>query len=300
MLKRLFLLVAPLLLILFPSPAAAWWEYGHESVATIALHEVSPVTRREIARLLARAPELQTAACPARTIEQASVWPDCIKTLGERFSYAFPWHYQNVNICKPFNTKPACADGACVSAQIDRNRKLLADRSLPVRERLMALAFLVHFMGDLHQPLHAGDRGDRGGNDFKADYGVIQRSNIHSIWDGLLADRAISQPPGGPLAILGEVPAPERQAFRLGDVTSWGKETWQAAHDFAYGSVMADPCGDLPKTRPVMGEDIVQKLIPIVRLQVAKGGIRLARLLDEALDPAFAPPPEPKRARRGA
>ncbi|MDB5669838.1 MAG: hypothetical protein JWO25_797 [Alphaproteobacteria bacterium] len=300
MLKRLFLLVAPLLLILFPSPAAAWWEYGHESVATIALHEVSPVTRREIARLLARAPELQTAACPARTIEQASVWPDCIKTLGERFTYAFAWHYQNVNICKPFEVKSACADGNCVSAQIERNKKLLADRTVPARERLMALAFLVHLVGDLHQPLHAGDRGDRGGNDFKVDYGVIEHTNIHSVWDGLLADRAISQPPGGPLAILSEVPPAERPALRAGSVTDWGRDSWKAARDFAYGALMADPCGPLPTTRPVVDEETVRKLIPVVRLQVAKGGIRLARLLDEALDPAFAPPPEPKRARRGA
>jgi hypothetical protein len=300
MFKRFFVLLAPMALLLLPSPAAAFWEYGHESIATIALHEVSPVTRREIARLLAHAHELQTPACKARTIEQASVWPDCITTLGERFSYAFPWHYQNVNICKPFDTKAPCADGNCVSAQIARNKKLLADRSVPVRERLMALAFLVHFMGDIHQPLHAGDRGDRGGNDFKADYGAIRKSNIHTIWDGLLADRAISQPPGGALGILGEVSAAERSAYRQGSLADWGKDSWQAAHDFAYGSLMADPCGPLPATRPVMSEEIIRKLVPVLRLQVAKGGIRLARLLDEALDPAFAPPPEVKKGKRSA
>jgi hypothetical protein len=298
MLKRFLAFLVPLLVLLVPSPALAWWEYGHESVATIALHEVSPTTRRAIARLLALAPELQTPACPARTIEQASVWPDCIKTLGERFSYAYSWHYQNVNVCKPFPAKIPCPDGNCVSAQIERNRKLLADRTVPARERLMALAFLVHFMGDLHQPLHAGDRGDKGGNDFKMDYGAIQRTNIHSIWDGLLADRAISTPPGGALAILSTVPPSERAAIRQGDVNSWSRESWQAARDFGYGAVLDDPCAPVPATRPVMTDAIVQKLIPIVRLQVARGGIRLARLLDEALDPAFAPPPEPAKAKR--
>ena len=300
MLKRFLLLLAPLLALLLPSPAMAWWEYGHESVATIALHEASPTTRREIARLLAHAPELQTPTCNAGTIEQAAVWPDCIKTLGERFSYASPWHYQDVNICKPFNTKPACKDGACVSVQIQRNWKLLHDRSVPARERLMALAFLVHFMGDLHQPLHAGERDDKGGNDFKADYGAIRNTNLHSIWDGLLADRAISFPPGGALAILGEVPAADRAAIRQGTVADWGKESWKVAHDFAYGTMLDDPCGPIPATRPVMTEAVVQKLIPVVRSQVAKGGIRLARLLDEALDPAFAPPPEPVKPRRPA
>ena len=64
--------------------------------------------------------------------------------------------------------------------------------SLPMRERLMALAFLVHFMGDLHQPMHAGDHGDLGGNKVAANYGVIGgRTNLHSIWDGWLAERAL-------------------------------------------------------------------------------------------------------------
>ena len=299
MLKRFLALLAPLFLLMAPSPAAAWWEYGHESVATVALHEVSPTTRREIARLLARGPELQTPTCSVRTIELASYWPDCVKTLGERFSYAYSWHYQNANICKPFDLKTACADGNCVSAQIDRNRKLLADRTVPARERLMALAFLVHFMGDLHQPLHAGDRADRGGNDFKLDYGVIKRSNIHAIWDGYLADRGISAPPGGALAILAAVPPAERAAIRQGNVADWSRENWQVARDMAYGSMLEDPCGPIPAERPVMDETIVRKLEPVIRMQVAKGGIRLARLLDEALDPALAPPPEPKRSRRG-
>jgi hypothetical protein len=299
MVKRLLALLAPVALLLLPSPAAAWWEYGHESVASVALHEVSPTTRRQIMRLLAQGRLLETPTCSVKTIELASYWPDCVKTLGDRFSYAYAWHYQNVNICKPFDLKSACADGNCVSAQIERNRKLLADRSVPTRERLMALAFLVHFMGDLHQPLHAGDRSDRGGNDFKLDYGVIQRSNIHSAWDGYLADRGISAPPGGPLAILAAVPAAERARIRQGNVTDWSRESWQVAHDAAYGSMLQDPCGPLPKTRPVMDETVVRKLEPVIRMQVAKGGIRLARLLDEALDPALAPPPEPKKGGRG-
>ncbi len=81
------------------------------------------------------------------TIAQASVWADCIKSLGPRFSYTANWHYQNVNVCKPFDLKSACRDGNCVSAQIDRDMKLLKDKTLPMRERVQALAFLIHFMG---------------------------------------------------------------------------------------------------------------------------------------------------------
>jgi hypothetical protein len=110
-------------------------EYGHYTVARIAEDTVRPATRAEIRRLIARSAELETPTCPIRTIEDAAYWPDCVRQLRDRFSYSFPWHYQNVHICKPFDQASACKDGNCVSAQIERNQKLLADRSLPVRER---------------------------------------------------------------------------------------------------------------------------------------------------------------------
>lgn len=276
-------LTTALALAFAASPAAAWWEYGHATVATIASLNVKPETRREIARLLARSGQLDTATCPARTIEQASYWPDCIKGLKDRFSYASSWHYQNVNICKPFDQKAACPDGNCVSAQIDRNARLLADRTLPDRERLMALAFLVHFMGDLHMPLHAGDKGDLGGNRFRASYGVITGRNLHSIWDGYLADRGISDPPGDARGILSTLSESERARMSAGKTEDWAREGWEAARQFAYGTVMEDPCGPTPSAEPVIDEATTRRLIPIVRTQIARGGLRLARMLDQAL-----------------
>jgi len=276
-------LLAALALVLAASPATAWWEYGHETVATIASLNVKPATRREIARLLARSAQLDTPTCAARTIEQASYWPDCVKGLKDRFSYASPWHYQNVNVCKPFDAKAACPDGNCVSAQIDRNARLLADKSLPDRERLMALAFLVHFMGDLHMPLHSGDKGDLGGNRFKASYGAITGRNLHSIWDGYLADRGISNPPGDAHGILSTLSSSERAEMSGGKTEDWLRESWAAAREFAYGSLMDDPCGETPATEPVIDEATTRRLIPIVRTQIARGGLRLARMLDEAL-----------------
>jgi hypothetical protein len=159
-----FLIAA--LALLAPAPALAWWEYGHYTVAEIAERTVRPATRTEIARLIRRFALLETPECPVRTLADAAYWPDCIRAYKERFSYSFSWHYQNVDICKPFDQASACRDGNCVSAQIERNAKLLADRKLPDRERLAALAFLAHFVGDMHMPLHAGDRGDKGGNEF--------------------------------------------------------------------------------------------------------------------------------------
>lgn len=277
---RLLLMLAALLGA--ATPAHAWWEYGHEAVATIAMASVKPQTRARIERLLARSDLLETPTCPARTIEQASVWADCVKTLKDRYSYAYNWHYQNIDVCRPFDLKANCPDGNCVARQIERDVRLLADRSQPMRVRVEALVFLVHFMGDLHQPLHAGDRHDRGGNDMKADYGFRPNSNLHSIWDGLLADRAISTPPGGPMGILSTIPVVDRPAEAAGTVEDWSRESWQVAHD-AYAALLGDACAPVPATRPVLDNGRIVALIPVLRHQVARGGLRLARLLDESL-----------------
>ncbi len=269
--------LAFLCLVMATAPAAAWWEYGHETTAAIAYAKVKPATRMAITRLLRQSAALDTPTCPARTIEQASVWPDCIKGLRDRFSYQNSWHYQNVDICKPFDLTLACRDGNCVSAQITRNAKLLADVKLPPRERIMALAFLVHFVGDLHMPLHAGDRSDRGGNDLKAAYGMFAgaRTNLHSVWDGYLAERAISTPP----SLITET----RADMAAGSVDDWSRESWAVARDSAYTVALGDPCGPKP-ARAVLDDAKIAELVPVTRQQIARGGMRLARLLDEALD----------------
>jgi hypothetical protein len=286
--RRLLILIAALFAA---SPAAAWWEYGHEAVARIAMDSVRPDTRAAIQRLLAKGRLLETPECSVATIELASYWPDCIKTLGERFDYASSWHYQNVDICKRFDLGAACKDGHCVSAQIDRQARILADRKVPERERLMALAFLVHFVGDLHNPMHAGDRGDRGGNDVKANYGLIGgRTNLHSMWDGFIAERAISTPPGGPRAILAGASPAERAALAGGTVVDWSREGWEASRQYAYASLIGDPCGAKPEARPTLTEEDVRALIPVLRRQVLAGGLRLGRLLDDALGPEAKAP----------
>ena len=271
-------------LALSATPAQAYWEYGHETVAAIAWSQVTPTVRARIRSLIAHAPELATPKCPIRTIEDASVWADCIKP-GERFSYVYPWHFQNIDICKPFDIKSNCAFGNCVSAQITRNAKLLKDRAVPARERLMALALLVHFVGDLHQPLHAGDRGDDlGGNKVKARYGEAGgRINLHSIWDGYLAERAISTPPAGPRGLLSDMPPADRKSAAAGTVEDWSRESWQVAHDTAYAAVSGgDPCVNRAES-VTLDNSQIDAAIPTLRRQVVRGGLRLARMLDEAL-----------------
>ena len=274
-------LLSILLLLLTPlAPAQAYWEYGHETVALIAETNMSVKTRGAVQRLLRAAPLLGTSQCPLRDMKDVSVWADCIKGDRIRWGYTNSWHYQNVDICKPFDLKSACADGNCVSAQIDRNVALLKNKSLPAHVRLEALAFLVHFVGDLHQPLHAGDHEDRGGNDLKANYGVMPGYNLHSVWDGLLADRALSAAP----AIARRFTADEKSAMAAGSTRDWSMENWAVSRDIAYRrAVDGDPCGPKPQMPVTIDEADVAASRAALRLQVERGGLRLARLLEDAL-----------------
>ncbi|MES2754337.1 MAG: S1/P1 nuclease [Pseudomonadota bacterium] len=282
MMIRLFAAVA---LLFATAPASAYWEYGHETVAAIAWANVTPHTRVAIRRLLAQQALVETPECPAGTIEQASVWADCVKPLknaaGEnRFGYAYNWHFQNVNVCQPFDLTSACKDGNCVSAQIEREVALLKGRTASNKARLEALLFLTHFVGDLHQPLHAGDRSDRGGNDVKANYGIYgpERFNLHSVWDGPLAERAISTPP----LLVRRYSAAVRARDTAGSVTDWSRENWQVSRDFTYATALGgDACGPVPP-RATLDDATVARLVPVMRDQVRRGGLRLARLLDRA------------------
>ena len=280
--RRVLLIAA----IALASPAQAYWEFGHETVADIAMANVRPATARAVRRLLASERLLGTPECPARTPAQASVWADCIKPLKDaagqsRFGYAFSWHYQNVNVCKPFDLASACAKGDCVSAQVERQAARLRDRGTPRAERVQALAFLLHFVGDLHMPLHAGDRADKGGNDVAAAYGIYapRRFNLHSLWDGPLAERAITSGP----ALVRRYPAARRARVGAGSVEDWSRESWRVARDVVYASALGgDPCGPVP-ARVELNSATIARLAPIAQQQVLKGGLRLARLLDRAL-----------------
>ncbi|HET8612505.1 MAG TPA: S1/P1 nuclease [Sphingomonas sp.] len=294
MIRFRYLLAALAALLLPLSPAAAWWEYGHETVARIAYLEVNPHTRAVIDGLLRQSKLLDTPTCPARTIEEASVWPDCVKKLGDRFSYAYAWHFVDIPVCKPFDPKGPCAGGNCVIAQIERNQRLLADKHLNPRERLMALIFLVHLVGDIHQPLHAAERDhDKGGNDVKAHYGAIPHTNLHSIWDGLLADRAISTAPAGARGLLAGTTPQEREAMAAGTPTDWARQSWELARDVVYPTATHAPA--CPPTVPAdagLDQQQIRELIPVLRKQVLRGGLRLAKMLDDAI--AGRAPPRPK------
>ena len=283
---RQLLALLCMLAVLAPVPAQAWGFYAHRKTAEIAMENVSPATRAKIARLMRSENLVGTPECELARIEDASVWPDCIRRSFWRWGYTAAWHYQTQPVCEEYNVRKNCPGGNCVSAQITRAHRVLADESLPDNVRLEALAFMVHFAGDIHMPLHSGDREDRGGNDRDVDYGIVPDLNLHWIWDGPLAERAISDPAD---PVVRRYSAAERGELAGGDPADWGRESWQISRSFIYPTAFdrEDVCEtELPREGALTQEDIVRG-VPIAKRRVQQAGLRIAALLESA----FAPGP---------
>ena len=282
MIVRSLLLAATLALL--PAPALAWGDYAHRLIADIAQGQLTPAARAEVRRILAQGAAVDTPNCPLASLQDASVWPDCVRSLPDRFAFSSPWHYQNIDVCVPFDAAANCADGNCVTAQITRQLAIVADRKASPAARAQALAFVVHFTGDMHQPLHIGDKHDRGGNDVRAAYGAKapDRMNLHRIWDSDLAERALTEPP----AITAASPArAARLAMAKGSVTDWARESWEVSRTIVYPELRDFPntCPAKSDIRAAIDETYIAAARNSVRLQVERAGVRLAALLNGAL-----------------
>jgi hypothetical protein len=278
---RKFLTFLAALSVVFSSPAMAWGAMGHRTVGAVAMANVKPVTAARIRELLRHQRELDTPECRMGTIEDAATWPDCIKGERWRFAYTSSWHYHDQPVCGDFDLKANCRDGNCATTQIARNARLLADRKLAPVLRLEALSFLVHFVGDIHQPLHIGENEDMGGNAVKADYGIAPGRNLHSIWDGVLAERAITSAPN----LVRLYSADEKARLATGTVEDWERESWQVSRDFLYPLAFGGklPCDVKEPQKVVWSNEAIEQAIPVIDERIERAGLRLAKMLDAAL-----------------
>ena len=149
--------------------AHAWGAQGHQVVALIAQAQLSSKARAEVDRLLAEE--------PGQTLETVSTWAD--EHSNPTTSH---WHY--VNFARGncvYDEQRDCPDGRCVVAAIRREVAILGSKA-PDHAKLTALKYVVHFVGDVHQPLHAGFQDDKGGNTYQIQ-AFMRGSNLHAFWD---------------------------------------------------------------------------------------------------------------------
>lgn len=242
-----------------------WGGEGHNLVARLALARLSPRAAAAIAGILG----------PDTTIVSIASWADQIRNSRRDTG---PWHYIDIPIGAPhLDMKRDCPGGDCVIAKIDEFERTLKDRSAAPEKRKEALMFLVHFVGDMHQPLHCSDNKDKGGNDVKLEF-LGRGTNLHSLWDtGLLARM------DGEDALFAEMTkdlTPSRaKSFAKGNVRSWAEQSHRQAQLVVYGK--------LPKAEPgtviKVGAEYQAAADPVVREQIERAGVRLAKVLNETL-----------------
>jgi len=246
-------------------PAWAWGRNGHRAAARLAETRLTPEARAIIRDLLD----------PGESLADASTWAD--ENVGA-IPGSGPWHYVNVPITAERYSDRDCR-GVCVVSKIAEFRKILADPTAPKARRRMALRYVVHLVEDVHQPLHVGDRRDRGGNGLQVQFFRDENSNLHRVWDsGLLREgfrneRALSE------ALLDVARRPEARDWTKGSAEDWANESLEAARQ-AY-AVPGSRNQLQPGAR--LGREYQEANLPLAVERLAKAGLRLSEVLNHDL-----------------
>jgi hypothetical protein len=248
-------LAIALLVAMVPSYGWSWGSQGHQIIATIAQTQLTPTARREVDRLLALE--------PGATLESLSTWAD-----EHRNPATAAWHYVNMprGNCV-YEAQRDCPDGRCVVEAIQKQSEILQS-SASDDKKLLALKYLVHFVGDVHQPLHAGYADDRGGNTYQLQ-AFMRGSNLHAFWDtGLI--RNLNE----------EV---DVIAKRLGTTSTSNQSSnpWSAAQAAQESCEIVSTDGFYPER--LVGVDYIRKYTPVMESRLKVSGERLAEMLNRLL-----------------
>ena len=246
------------------APLGAWGPEGHDLVARIAEAQLTPAVRARVEAILG----------PGVTMASISSWADQVRRTRQETA---PWHYIDIPITRRrLDMAQDCPKGDCVIGKIADFRKALADPATPAATRREDLEFLIHFVGDMHQPLHCSDNHDHGGNEVRV---VFQGRpwNLHSVWDGALLSRMGTEEQLFPE--LSKESASHEKKFAKGSVENWAEEAHKAAVKIVYGKLPRAAQGQ----PAVLDAAYEQAADPLIRLQIERAGARLARVLNEAL-----------------
>lgn len=252
-----------------PLQALAWGADGHRLIAQLADKRLSPVARAEVERLLSLE--------PGATLETTSTWADEVRSPSTA-----AWHYVNFprgGACD-FAAVPLCIDGMCVVSAIERQAAMLASGASD-EVKLKALKYVVHFVADVHQPLHAGYADDRGGNSYQVQ-AFGRGVNLHSVWDsGLIANW-----PGGGSVLLAAAEADAGTDAVVGNAAAAaarGPDSGVGAARWAEESCRIVGSGGFYPDGHKLDGSYTQAWAPVVVHQLSVAGRRLAALLNAAL-----------------
>lgn len=253
-----------------------WGADGHRVVGQIAASHLNTKAKAEVEALLGDL-----------TLADASTWADDIRG-NHRYDWARLLHYVNVERGDDaFDLETHCPDEGCVVQAIITYTETLKSASASREEKIEALKFLVHFVGDVHQPLHVGYADDKGGNDIKVKF-FNRQAKLHAVWDTLIIQR-IGESWQDLAARLdaGISDADRAQWGASPDPEAWANESFQLAVSHAY----RDESGGPVVTGDVLGQVYFDLNRDVVEERLAMAGVRLAALLNEIYPEAAAPAP---------
>jgi S1/P1 Nuclease len=307
------LLVAAVLASSLVAPTAhAWGCKGHQTVALIAEKHLTPEAKEFVFSLLSTNPvdpqlKRYCGSAVSDPMGDASTWADDVR--GERKNG--PWHY--IDIPRGAARGPIeafCGKEGCVVSAIAEQLAILKDKSANGAKRAEALRYIIHFVGDLHQPLHSTTNADQGGNCVPLKYfrrdpherGHGFSPNLHSIWDSAILERDSEGADPGEYAEMlegtfaGSIEGWQKAGIHVDD---WVWESHEYAESTVYGgllpkiaiepNVLVRSCTDdnnighrLLHQHITAGEAYQEQSAPVVEHRVTQAGVRLAMMLNDA------------------
>lgn len=255
-LKYIFLLIG---IVLLSNPIFAvddWGQTGHRVVGKIAEQHLNGKTKRALKKLL-----------DGGSLALYSTYADEIKA-DERYDKFYTWHYINMSFDETYESSSKNPDGDLATG-IEYCINIIKDKSASIDDKAFYLKLLIHLIGDLHQPMHIGLKEDRGGNDFKVLW-FDEETNLHSVWDTKLIENynmSYSE-------LAENLPKYSREAvlqIQRGSVVDWINETHQLTKQVYSGTTR----GANLKYR------YSYDYLDMVKSQLHKGGIRLAKVLND-------------------
>jgi hypothetical protein len=276
--------------VLAPASCAAWGDLGHRVTALIAYRHLTAPARSALDALLASDGDTLTAP----DFASRATWADKYRNAHRETA---AWHFVDIEIDHPDLDEacfgyPKLGDATlaslgtpqdCIVNKIDEFIAELGNSATPAPERLLALKFLIHLVGDLHQPLHAADHHDRGGNCVALAAPHGEAANLHAYWDLDVVDALGTLPELIAEMLDGRLSSRERSAWSRGTARSWAVESFEIGRRDAYALALLPTCQSAGSV--MLSAEYEARAQKDAATQLLKAGIRMAALLNEALAP---------------
>jgi hypothetical protein len=282
-------------LLLSAPPARAWGDEGHVVIARIAAHYLRPAVLPRVQALLATD---RSGLVPDTDIGSEAVWADRFRDSdrqGSRQHYeqTRQWHYVDIErrapdlaaAClgsPPLPSATAASAGPAEACVVDKIRQFEAELRAPATtraERLLALQFLLHLVGDLHQPLHAIDDHDAGGNARRVSARGAHAGSLHYYWDVELVRRLGPDPDALAAQLMARITPSQLQHWQRGTPADWAREAFGVGKAWGYDALPAPTARGDYRLPAAYLEDATQA----VAVQLERAGVRLAVVLNRAL-----------------